>query len=85
MPHHKSAMKRIRQDKKRRMRNRSVKSQVRGAVKAVHQAETAEDAQAKLVAASSSIDKAAKKGIVPKRTAARKKSKLAKKVNALKD
>jgi len=84
LPHHKSAMKRIRQDKKRRARNRIVKSQVKGAVKAVRQAETAEDAQAKLVAASSTIDKAAKKGIVHKRTAARKKSRLAKKVNALK-
>ena len=84
MPHHKSAMKRIRQDKKRRARNRKVKSQVRGAVKAVRQAETGEDAQAKLVAASSTIDKAVKKGIVHKRTAARKKSRLAKKANALK-
>ena len=84
MPQHKSAMKRERQDKKRRARNRKVKSQVRGAVKSVHAAETAEDAQAKLVMASSTIDKAAKKGIVHKRTAARKKSRLAKKVNALK-
>lgn len=84
MPHHKSAMKRIRQDKKRRIRNRGVKGQVRGAVKSVHQAETVEDAQAKLVAASSMIDKAVKKGIVHKRAAARKKSRLAKKVNALK-
>ena len=84
MPHHKSAMKRIRQDKNRRIRNRKVKSQVRGAVKSVRTAETAEDSQAKLVMASSTIDKAVKKGIVHKRTAARKKSRLAKKANALK-
>jgi small subunit ribosomal protein S20 len=77
-------MKRIRQDKKRRARNRKVKSQVRGAVKAARKAETAEDAQTKLVAASSTIDKAVKKGILHKRAAARKKSRLAKKANALK-
>jgi small subunit ribosomal protein S20 len=84
LPHHKSAMKRIRQDKKRRIRNRGVKGQVRGAVRAVENAETAEDAKARLIAASSTIDKAVKKGIVHKRTAARKKSRLAKKANALK-
>ena len=84
MPHHKSAAKSIRQDKVRRIRNRKVKSQVRGSVKSVRTAETAEDAQAKLVMASSTIDKAVKKGIVHKRTAARKKSRLAKKANALK-
>ena len=84
MPQHKSAMKRIRQDKKRRARNRKVKSQVRGAVKGVRQAETAEDARARLITAASTIDKAVKKGIIHKRTAARKKSRLAKKANALK-
>jgi len=84
LPHHKSAMKRIRQDKKRRARNRHVRSQVRTAVKTVREAHTAEDALAKLPLLSSVIDKAVKKGIVHKRTAARRKSRLAKKANALK-
>lgn len=84
MPHHKSAMKRIRQDKKRRARNRRVKSEVKGTVKSVRQAGTAEDAVAKLAVAVSTIDKAAKKGIIHRRTAARKKSRLAKRANALK-
>jgi small subunit ribosomal protein S20 len=84
LPHHKSAVKRIRQDKRRRARNRSVKTQVKGAVKSVREAQTAEDARAKLVSAVSTIDKAVKKGIVHKRTAARKKSRLAKKANLLK-
>ncbi len=84
MPHHKSAMKRIRQDKKRRARNRRVKSEVKGSVKSVRQAGTAEDAMAKLAVAVSTIDKAAKKGIIHRRTAARKKSRLAKRANALK-
>jgi small subunit ribosomal protein S20 len=77
-------MKRIRQDKKRRVRNRGVKSQVRGTARSVRQAETAEEALAKLAAAASTIDRAAKKGIIHRRTAARKKSRLAKRVNALK-
>jgi small subunit ribosomal protein S20 len=84
LPHHKSAMKRIRQDKKRRARNRRVKSEVKGTVKSVRQAGTAEDAVAKLAVAVSTIDKAAKKGIIHRRTAARKKSRLAKRANALK-
>lgn len=84
MPHHKSAMKRIRQDKKRRVRNRRVKSRVRSAARNVRQAETQEEALAKLAAAASTIDKAAKKGIIHHRRAARKKSRLAKRVNALK-
>ncbi len=83
MPHHKSAMKRLRQDKKRRIRNRQVKGHVKGAVKAVRLAETPEEARARLDRASSTIDKAVKKGILHKRTAARKKSRLARKVNAL--
>jgi small subunit ribosomal protein S20 len=77
-------MKRIRQDKKRRARNRRVKSEVKGSVKSVRQAGTAEDAMAKLAVAVSTIDKAAKKGIIHRRTAARKKSRLAKRANALK-
>jgi small subunit ribosomal protein S20 len=77
-------MKRIRQDKKRRVRNRRVKSRVKSAARSVREAETAEEALAKLAAAASTIDKAAKKGIIHHRRAARKKSRLAKRVNALK-
>lgn len=78
MPHHKSAMKRIRQDRKRRARNRAVKSEVKSASKRVLAAETAEDAQKLLSEAESVIDRAAKKGVIHQRNAARRKSRLAK-------
>lgn len=63
------------------MRNRSVKTRVKTVVKEVRQAvaNNADDgAKALLVTAQSAIDKAAKKGVLHKRTAARKVSRLAK-------
>jgi small subunit ribosomal protein S20 len=81
LPHHKSAIKRIRQDKRRRTRNRMVKSRVKTAVKALESSATADDARGNLVTAVSALDKAVKKGILHRRTAARKKSRLARKVN----
>jgi small subunit ribosomal protein S20 len=83
LPHHKSAEKRIRQDKKRRARNRAVKSEVKLAVKKVTAASTADDGAKVLPGVSSVIDKAAKKGVLHRRTAARKKSRLAKRVKSL--
>ena len=83
MPHHKSAEKRIRQDKKRRARNRAVKSEVKLVVKKVT-ATTDPDEGAKILPeVNSVIDKAAKKGVIHWRTAARRKSRLAKRVKSL--
>lgn len=78
MPHHKSAMKRIRQDRKRRSRNKAVKSAVRTVSKQVGTATNDEEAQRLLAEASSVIDRAAKKHVIHWRTAARKKSRLTK-------
>lgn len=81
MANHKSALKRIRQNEKRQLRNKSVRTRVKSFVKDVRapQDETAADtAQAKLIQAQSEIDKAAKKGVIHKRTAARKISRLSK-------
>ncbi|MGD8835014.1 MAG: 30S ribosomal protein S20 [Desulfobacteraceae bacterium] len=81
MANHKSALKRAGQNENRRMRNRSVKTRVKTVVKEVRQAvaNNADDgAKALLVTAQSAIDKAAKKGVLHKRTAARKVSRLAK-------
>ena len=83
MPHHKSAAKRIRQDKKRRIRNRAVKSEVKLAVKKVTTTEDPEEGAKVLPGVNSVIDKAAKKGVLHRRTAARKKSRLAKRVRSL--
>ena len=81
MANHKSALKRAGQNERRRMRNKAVQTRVRNVVKAVRLAE-GEDAVAKLDAAKSAIDKAAKKGVLHQKTASRKISRLAKQVNS---
>lgn len=83
----KSAIKRMRQDSKRRLRNASIKSTLKTAVKNVIvtiENTSAEDANIALKKAASLIDRAATKGVIHKKNAARKKSRLASKVNKLK-
>ena len=81
MPHHKSTIKRLRQAEKAREYNRSIRTKLRNAVKAVRSA-TGNDAATKLVAAYRDLDLAVKKGVMPKQRAARLKSRLAKRSNA---
>ncbi len=83
MAQHKSALKRIRQNRKRYERNRRVKSTMRTAIKKVHLAIAQKDgaAQAALRSAISLIDKAATKGIIHHNTAARNVSRLTLRVN----
>lgn len=86
MANHKSALKRARQNDIRRLRNKASKTRVKNLVKEVRVAageSSAEEATAKLKLAKSSIAKAAKKGAIHKRTAARKISRLDKLVNSL--
>ncbi len=84
MANHKSAIKRIVQNEKKRLRNRVVKTRVKSAVKKVHSAAGAgDDVNTRLVAAQSLIDKAAKKGVIHKRAAARKISRLAARANRM--
>lgn len=87
MANHKSAIKRARQNENRRMRNRSVKTRIRNVVKEVGTAlfEGSADTTAALKTAQSTIDKAAKKGVIHRRAAARKISRLARKANASAD
>jgi len=77
-------MKRLRQDARRRLRNRSAKSRVRTVSKKVRslaeQGKTDEAINA-LVEAYSVIDSTAKKGILRKETASRQKSRLARAVD----
>ena len=85
MANHKSAEKRARQNENRRIRNKSVKTKIKHVTKSVRLAAdgASKDAAATdLKSAQSMIDKAAKKGIVHKRTAARKISRLSKLVNS---
>jgi len=86
LANHKSALKRARQNENRRLRNKSSRSAVKNTVKdlrtAANNKEDKESAVKKLDTAKSVIDKAAKKGILHKRTAARKISRLTKLVNS---
>ena len=86
LANHKSALKRARQNEIRRMRNKTSKTKVKNIVKEVRLAvseNSAETALNKLNIAKSVIDKAAKKGVVHKRTADRKISRLSKLVNTV--
>ena len=86
MATHKSAEKRSRQSEKRRLRNTSVKSNIKTQVKSVIAAAETKDkkgSETALAAAIPAIAKAASKGVFHKKTASRKISKLTKKINAL--
>ncbi|MFP5331660.1 MAG: 30S ribosomal protein S20 [Acidimicrobiia bacterium] len=78
----KSQIKRNRQNEKRRMRNKSVRSELKTREKqAVNAtADEAVDTDATFRLAQKKIDQAAAKGVLHKRTAARKKSRLAKRI-----
>ena len=84
MPNTKSAEKQMRATEKKRLRNKSVKSLAKtNIVKAEElifsgKLEAAKDA---VVTAISSLDKAAEKGIIHPNNAARRKSRLLKKLN----
>jgi len=81
LANHKSAIKRAQQNESRRLRNKSVKTRIKTIVKDIRSAaaETSgADISAKINAAQSAIDKASKKGVIHKRTAARKISRLTK-------
>jgi small subunit ribosomal protein S20 len=84
--HSLSAKKRVRQTLKRRARNRARKEELKGELKTFATALTAGDAdkaETQLRAVSSRLAKIAHKGTIHKNTAARQRSRLAKKVNAL--
>ena len=80
-----SSKKRIRSNLKRQQRNVSVKSAVRTAIKDVEKAiaeGNLETARASFPKAASALDSAATKGIIKKNSASKKKSQLAKRINA---
>ncbi len=83
MANHKSALKRVRQNKVRRERNRYYAKSTRSAMKDLRSETNKEEAQKKLPEVSSMIDKLAKKNIIHKNKAANLKSSLAVHVNAL--
>ncbi len=79
MPITKSAIKRVRQQKKRRARNLLIKKAVKAKIKALDkniQAKKSVEAKKALIEAISEIDRAQKRGILHKNTAARRKSQI---------
>ncbi|MEM7660048.1 MAG: 30S ribosomal protein S20 [Bacteroidota bacterium] len=83
MAQHKSAKKRIRQNAKRRLRNRYKKTTMRTMIKRLRLTEDKGEAEAMLPKVISQIDKVAKSNIIHKNNAANLKSKLTKYVNKL--
>ncbi|HEY3010222.1 MAG TPA: 30S ribosomal protein S20 [Micromonosporaceae bacterium] len=82
----KSQIKRNRQNEKRRMRNKSVKSALKTAIRKFHAASATGDAEAAGVLmqeASRKLDKAVSKGVIHKNQAANRKSAIAKRLNSL--
>jgi len=84
---HKSAEKRDRQNKTHRKRNIAAKSALKTKIKSVIagvESKNKENSENALKAAIPALNKAASKGIIHKKNASRKISRLTKKVNALK-
>jgi small subunit ribosomal protein S20 len=82
----KSQIKRNRQNEKRRLRNKSVKSSLKTAIRKFHEGAAAGDAEtatALLVDASRKLDKAVSKGVIHANQAANRKSAIAKRLASL--
>ena len=86
MPNTQSAIKRVRQERKRRLQNRRVRTRMRTFVKKAQSAIAEGDQEAAsgaVVAAVREIDKAAQKGVIHQNNAARRKSRLMQRYNSM--
>ena len=83
MPQHKSAAKRVRQDAKRRLRNRYQKVRVRSLIKDLHAETDAAEAQTKLNQIKAQLDRLAGRRVVHPNKAANVKSQLERHVQSL--
>jgi len=82
----KSAIKRNRQNKKRRLRNRVYRGEARTFIRDARASmleENLEEARVSTLKAVKALDKAAEKGVIHKNNAARRKSRLVKQLAAL--
>jgi small subunit ribosomal protein S20 len=87
LANHKSALKRARQNEIRRLRNKSTKTRLKHLVKEVRSTadeSSAQDASQKCIVAQSALDKAVKKGVIHRKTASRKISRLTRKIQTSK-
>jgi small subunit ribosomal protein S20 len=86
LANHKSAIKRAGQSEEQRVRNRSRKTRMKNVIRGLEEVlagKTPEKAAEQLKKAVSMIAKTASKGVIHKNTAARKISRLTRRVNAL--
>lgn len=86
MANHKSALKRVRQNEAKRVRNMGYKTRTKNVVKEVRAAiagNSEEQAKEGLKKATSIIQKTASKGAIPQKRASRKISRLARQVNRI--
>jgi len=83
MPQHKSAIKRVRQNEKRRKHNQPQRSKMKTLVKKALDTTDKEQARGAVKEATSYLDKMAAKGMIHDNFAARRKSKLARHLNNL--
>ena len=83
MANHKSSIKRIRSNNRKRLANRYYAKTMRNALRDIRLMENKSEATAKLPSVVSLIDKLAKKGIIHKNKAANLKSGLMHKINNL--
>ena len=83
MPQHKSAIKRVRQNEVRRLRNNQQRSKLRTLVKRAMNSTAKDEAEQTYKEAVAYIDRLSVKGILHKNTAARKKSALTRHLNSI--
>ncbi len=86
MANTRSALKRMRQNEQRRLRNSAVRSRMKAAVKTTRMAlgeASGEAARTEVKRAAIAVDRAVSKGVLHRNTAARMKSRLAQKLNRL--
>ena len=80
MANHQSAIKRIRQDQKKRLRNRTYKSRLKSEIKKLGALKSKDEAQLQFRRVESLLDKLATKRIIHPNAAANRKAKLARTV-----
>ncbi len=85
MANTKSAIKRMKQSEQRRQRNRAARTAIRSSLKAARTAVSGKspDSKATVQEAIRTLDRAVSRGVMHRNTAARKKSALARSLNAL--
>ena len=83
MPQHKSAAKRVRQNEKRRLRNRYHRARVRTLIKDLRQTASRPEAEEKLNTIKAQLDRMATKRLIHPNTAAHTKSSLERYVQSL--